>query len=226
MADSDSGEVVGGEEAGLARAMRSARPIPTQAKFRRIYIVVACSGGFWQRGFRPDGDTPNLVDGGALVLGVVLTLAWVFARVGDPPESEHHGRMRTLAARAASRAQDVAGFIEYPVLQVARLVSPVSCSGEVGADKLWGALGGHMCSIGERVVRLGDVIADWRANGAKMPQVVRLAPELASKVVRGWSCLHCVVVTGKTARSRLLNRAEPSRKVLSKVLRSAPKGSP
>lgn len=225
MSDSDTSSVVGGGPAAPPPAPQHRRHSTSDhAGFHRIFLVVACAGGFWPRFVGADGDSDEaaamLRTPGAYLLGAVLVLGWSFVCAETSHATDEHGQMRGMASRVATCAQSTMGFLEYPILAVARLVQPTLVDERLGTDVLHAARR-LPCAFRGRVHELGQVMHQWMGEGARPATIARLAPAFAMRVLRGWPVLHCVAVTRRIARARLLVADEPSKRQLSRLVRQS-----
>lgn len=177
---------------------------------------MACVGGLWHNAF----EQPREHSGPAIV-GIALTLAWTFAAIDSAANDEAHGRMRTLAVRAAAGAQGHRGYLEYLVRVLARRWAPHAVV-PGAASQVVHAFGASVCDVAGRRASIREILAEWRASGALMPEIARLSHGFAARVLEGWAWLHSVVVAGRIARKRLLVHSEPSRRPLRRLVDLVP----
>lgn len=215
--DEDSPVAGGGGDGGKAGQSRLRRPS------LRIYIVVSDkAGGMW-RGFFLDrasvADTHR-----RSVVALALTQI-VASSCESPITSPLQQRLRGLALDRAKRAS-VEGFLEYKIEALCRLDTPFALEGaELQAPQLLDLLGqqpgasfvmqaGGAASQEESV---GACLLRWQAEAGKLlqPAIVALTAPLAKQVVAGTSMhLHCVALTGKIERKRLLAQDDAPKKRL------------
>ena len=170
MSQSDSSSEIVGDEAPLvpgppARGRRRNRLVSSLAAFHRVFLIVAFVDGFWDTAFLAEGGAEVLGMGEVLIVGVVMSLAWAFVAASETPASDNHRRMHELALRVAFGARGAVGFIEYPISAVARLQELVRVAGGIG--EVLAAIDDHLCVFGDRLVSVGQVVAQWRAAGAR-----------------------------------------------------------
>lgn len=226
---SEDASIVGSDEAERAAAPRSRRPVASREGPWKLILLVVCASGFWAGDFEGDAPESWLQTAGdeALIVGAAVA-PWVMASMDSEPKGAIQQRMRQLASKRC-RAQDVFGYIEYPIAEVVALAQPVLAQGVSAALSVFGALSegafvstwrpGQAEPPGHQT--LGDVRQHWRNLGlaAGAMTIFSVAACVAAKVVEGTTnCLHVVPVTRRVARRQLLSQRQPTARQLASFI--------
>lgn len=217
--DSDGGAIVVRGSGGGGATVKTRQRRPNL----RVYVVVSDkAGGFWRGCFtRPTGggDAPQQ---SVVALALVHIVA---SPLGSSTSSPVQQRLRDLALERARRAT-VEGFLEYKIEALCRLETPVVLpGGETGAPRVLGLLGGQACvsfvmPVGDAASTESSVeacLGKWQAEAGNLlpPAIVFLTAALATLVAAGATMhLHCVALTGKIERKRLVVQDDAPRKRL------------
>lgn len=191
-----------------------------------MFIIVACRDGFWGTQSKlfeaaPLPEAWAQLDIGSFVVGLVCA-AWALSAVGSHSDDDGRGHMRAASFQITG-SQRLQGYVEYLVEAWATLSQPTDIRGIHAAELME-----HLkrqdiatCSGGfcDPDLTVGGIMQRWGDLGAKAPFVVRVGAQVAGRVLCGaLSILHCVAITGRLARKRLLNPLEPSKKQLAGFL--------
>ena len=179
---------------------RRRRRLPTSG--RLIVLIVSSASGFWSRGQLPVGAAPEwaLAPDGAVLLGVAL-VEWQLTATRDEV-SEHRGRMRMLADRM-SRGMCL-GYLDYTVIEMARLVHPEPVNlVEANASPRGLLRRLAAAAVDGDAQSCSEVVDGWHRSPRMA--TMSLAPALAAALVMlQWTCMHCVQLTRRTHRSRMV----------------------
>ena len=205
--------------------------------FSRLYLVLASLSGFWFDQFNghvPPQFEPGL--GESLVVGIGLG-SWAYAAVDSKPRSSSHSIMRKLASRTVQGV--IRGHVEYTFTQCFRLLQPLLCDSTEMPHRILEAIShatGYLVDDFHDGVAtpimytIKDVADMWKpmfvSSGVGL---ANLAPSLAYRVARAFPphpCVHCVGVSLRINRKRLLNRADVSAKRLRSAIRAQPAPDP
>lgn len=155
------------------------------------------------------------------MVALVLASAWAVVSHTAEKDLDEGRRFQQRAARKGVRT-DALGYIEYPIRAVAKLASPVESTAQSMLDWLSRSAGKTASLVrgdGLSSYTVAELVAKWRAAGARLGDFVRLSPSAALQVLSGrWVSLHAVALTQRVNRDRLLERSEPSRRALSAAL--------
>jgi len=165
-------------------------------------LIVSSASGFWSRGQLPVGAAPEwaLAPDGAVLLGVAL-VEWQLTATRDEV-SEHRGRMRMLADRM-SRGMCL-GYLDYTVIEMARLVHPEPVNlVEANASPRGLLRRLAAAAVDGDAQSCSEVVDGWHRSPRMA--TMSLAPALAAALVMlQWTCMHCVQLTRRTHRSRMV----------------------
>lgn len=223
----DSSESVAGDEGPpaptIANRLRPSRAVRGPPK---IYAIVACEAGMWKGVFEAtalsnDWKQPN--DGG-LVVGLVCA-GWALSVVGPATGDAGRDRLRAASFKLA-RGEELKGYVEYPIVAWAALSQPTAVQ-NIPAASVMDYIMGHpikSCSDGrtDASLTVASILQKWAASGATVAagRAVRIGAGAASRMLQGeLSMLHCVAITARLARKRLLNDREPSKRQLADFLK-------
>lgn len=225
---SDDSSVVGGGEIPAPRhaKRRRARAEPT-----RPFLLVACDEhGFWQGAFPASQGSD---DQQACILGMVLTQV-VASRLDSPTSSALQQRLRDMAI-AGARKGVVQGLLEYQVLGVFRLDEPVHLDQkDRPAPERMEDIKHHTGTTvnydnptaspkAERANECLNIWAETHAANLMPMALARFACGVARRVMEGeGQHLHCVALTGKVNRKRLLADGDASKKRLKRMREDIP----
>lgn len=196
----------------------------------RVYILVEKGvGGLWSSAF-PDEQAAG-EEQEDCVRGMVVAKV-VASGLSSPTTSVLQERLRSLVLVESHRAS-VQGFLEYEILarfildDPAALAQPMSDPATILAS-LSGLRGVSSVSTDPGATpncrAAGDCCHEW--NNAFQPMqpaaVVELAKGVADRAIEGGKHLHCVALTGKVNRKRLLSEGDASRKRLKRLREDLP----
>jgi hypothetical protein len=218
MSDSD---VDGGPEPvapAVRRQRRGAYQVSSVGRYR-IFLIISSAIGLWASYFDhfPDlyGTEYEYVVGFALA-------RWELRPSTDPPPNTDHEFMQGIAS---GLSENVRGFIQYPVLEVAKLSiqhavqSHVDYSSNVvELDLLLRVLSDFAINLPDgSVYSVRGLLNRWqRLHQPSAVVSVKLAPPFTSKVLNSeWSLLHIVAISYRLCRSQLLVLTEPGDQKLS-----------
>lgn len=191
-----------------------------------VFAIVACAGGAWaslgDEAALPDKWSAAGTAQGVLV-GFVCAREWALTPAGSSASGKLHERMRSASVRVTKAAQQY-GFVEHAVQAAVALHEFVVARSETAAGAAQHV--GHALAtapgMGSRAAPVSEHVAGWRAAGAVMGRVLRLAPRAAFDILSGTlRCLHCVAITKRTHRQAFLCPTKPSRRVLGAFVQAA-----
>lgn len=190
----------------------------------KIIAVSACaSEAFWcevKEGTVPPTWAQSAQSGGLLV-GFLCVVSWKLAKAGDETSDPGLALMRQRCLKH-TRGACLYGFVEYPVVAWAKLKDPVATPPHTVATTvrlMENRIVELRGSVGVAGPTLAEVICEWRSLGATMGCAIRLGQHVAHLLLTGaWSCMHCVAITGKVARKRLVDPQKPSRSHLKRFV--------
>ena len=194
-----------------------------------IFLIISSAIGLWASHFDhfPDlyGTEYEYVVGFALA-------RWELRPSTDPPPNTDYEFMQGIASGLSRSMYNVRGFIQYPVLEVAKLSVQHAVQSHVDYSANAGELDLLLRVLSDFPINLPDgsvysvrgLLNRWQRVHQPSPVVsVKLAPPFASKVVNSeWSLLHIVSICSRLCRSQLLVRTEPGDRKLSNWLSTLP----
>ena len=230
MSDSD---IDGGLEHVVAPAVARGPYRVSSVGNLRIFLIISSADGRWAGHFDHFGDVYGTDH--EYVVGFAVA-RWELRPSTDPPPNTDYEFMEGIASGlfASGRSMyTVRGFIQYPVLEVAKLSIPHLVSSDVDysanvveVDLLLRVLSDFNIELPDgSVYNVQGIINRWRRVHEIAAAVVsvKLAPPFASKVVNSeWSLLHIVAVSVRLFRSQLLVQTEPGARKFSNWLRTLP----
>lgn len=207
--------------------MPSRRVRQTRVRHRLYVVISADRGGLWEglyaeRSSREVGDAPS-----SRALGLALAKI-ASSSLASQTTCELQRRMRSKALHDASRAV-AQGFLEYEISIVFRFVEPVTLrDATVAPTAMMRALaeqpgefvkGAGLGSMSSAITARDAQAACVDSFGPLLPMSsVALAEPVATCIVSGQGgCLHCVALTGKVNRKRLLNSTDLPKKQLKRM---------
>ena len=225
MSDSD---IDGGPEPVAPAVRRRAYRVSLVGR-ARIFLIISSAIGLWASHFDhfPDlyGTEYEYVVGFALA-------RWELRPSTDPPPNTDYEFMQGIASGLSRSMYNVRGFIQYPVLEVAKLSVQHAVQSHVDYSANAGELDLLLRVLSDFAINLPDgsvysvrgLLNRWqRVHQPSAVVSVKLAPPFASKVVNSeWSLLHIVSICSRLCRSQLLVPTEPGNKKLSNWLSTLP----
>lgn len=223
----DEGSVCGGSSMVVAET-RIAQRKQVQSQGPRLqlrcYIVVG------DPVLQPTASARKAIgDGGdhhPLVHGLMLA-ELVVSTLDSPTDSDQHAGLRAAAMRHVREIRTVKGYVEYKVYQYAALdQEPFALEGAVGlpedvlqlVGQSQAKRGNHSdASATPRLESVGSILNEWgrKAEVVRPLALAVVPPDIAAQVVRGDSkYAHCVAMTSKLNRKRLLVPSDPPKKRL------------
>lgn len=183
-----------------------------------VCILVASAAGRWV-GLRSGGGSESSAPPADVVVGIALVVSWVLSRQAEGRDScEGRRLMRAEALRNARGARACYGFVESPVVEVAKLQRPQLRAGRSPGD-LFKSLGDQSVRLAKAGAAMADApmpfsqaLAQWRATCRSLHVVaLELCPAVAENIVNGlWSVANVVAITQRVNRQLLLNPKWPS----------------
>ena len=227
MSDSD---IDGGLEHVVAPAVARGQYRVSSVGNLRIFLIISSADGRWAGHFDHFGDVYGTDH--EYVVGFAVA-RWELRPSTDPPPNTDYEFMEGIASGLSESMYTVRGFIQYPVLEVAKLSIPHLVSSDVDysanvveVDLLLRVLSDFNIELPDgSVYNVQGIINRWRRVHQITAVVVsvKLAPPFASKVVNSeWSLLHIVAVSVRLFRSQLLVQTEPGARKFSNWLRTLP----
>lgn len=223
--------VAGDEPALPVRRARAPRE-PRRDGPLQLFLLVVSNHGLWacfEKNTWPL-DWPRVaLAGHVLLVGVVLATAWQLVDTESQTSDSNHKHMRAKVT-SRTKASQLLGFVEYPVLEVLRLAQPVLFANRDmvlnGFNRVFDQLG-SCTKPGQSEPALqehvGSVLDRWHVMRAQAAVLVNMGAAMADQVLRGASgCLHCVAISRRVARKRLLVASQPSRTVVRAFVAAAP----
>lgn len=199
---------------------------------RRGYALVSVtSGGFWHGALEPAAPSGEQQDERPFVLGLLLARL-VASPLGSPAASEFHQRLRDWSLAEARRAA-AQGYLEYETVAAFWLDRP---HGLESVDMRPSQVLQQLATIQgtEAGTGVGDrpcqreataCLAEWvRKHGPLPPSAMAVFDrEVAERIMQGAEkVFHCVAITMKINRKRLLSASDASRKTLQELRMQLP----
>ena len=193
------------------------------------FLIISSADGRWSRHVGHFADLFGT--GHEYAVGFALA-RWELRPITDPAPNTDYEFMEGIASGLSLSRYTVRGFIQYPVLEVAKLSIPHLVQSDVDysanvveLDLLLRVLSDFNVELPDgSVYNVQGIIIRWgRVHQPLAVRSVKLAPPLASKVVNSeWSLLHIVAIHVRLCRSQLLVQTEPGARKLLNWLRTLP----
>ena len=220
---SDDLSVAGGDGEVVVERLPQVRRTTVRQQLRP-YILVGSGGAEAPAGVARDAAGGN-ADPSGRVIGAVLAMI-VASGTDGKATCAGQATLRTMALRHVRVAHTTIGFLDYEAEEFIRLKNPISLQGELvsAADVLAqiadeeGELGSYLDrGFTPRCDTVGNTMDTW-AKRKEVVHPVALAvvnASVAGRTIEGSSkFFHCVAITSKLNRKRLLVANDPSKKRL------------
>ena len=202
-----------------ARPVKRARKVVTNGAWLLVLIVTSACGPL----FSPPTDLFAVHTARTLrpghILGVLLT-RWEF--VHSLPESA--AWLQRAALRQGRDAQQVHGFLQYPVAHFAKLVQPIAYGSlHQSLDDMHSMMAmeyDRSTDSYSHEAELHTILKAWQlTHSLKRFSCVMLqcSQSLSAALLAGLAIFHAVVLSGRINRKRLLKPSDPSRKTLGRL---------